>query len=175
MVDCGGSLILGISFCKIVIYLSLAFHMSDNQPHFFGEFENIPIDTKGRLIVPASLRNALPNGVTSIIVTQWFDGCLAAFDPDGWRRLIDQLRNMGHSQVKSRQLVRAMAGRASEVKLDRQGRALIPRKRLDSVGITDRATLTGVVDCIEIWAPDQYNEAQNTADLEAVAEELEWY
>jgi MraZ protein len=146
--------------------------MSDNRPQFYGDFENIPIDTKGRLIVPAAFRNALPNGVTSIIVTQWFDGCLAAFDPDGWRRLIDQLRNMGYSQVQSRQLVRAMAGRASEVKLDRQGRALIPRKRLDSVGITDRATLTGVVDCIEIWDPDQYNEAQNDVDMEALGEIL---
>ncbi len=146
--------------------------MSDNRPQFYGDFENIPIDAKGRLIIPAAFRNALPNGVTSIIVTQWFDGCLAAFDPDGWRRLIDQLRNMGYSQVQSRQLVRAMAGRASEVKFDRQGRALIPRKRLDSVGITDRATLTGVVDCIEIWDPDQYNEAQNDVDMEALGEIL---
>ncbi len=147
--------------------------MSDNCPEFFGEFENIPLDAKGRLIVPAPLRNALPNGVTSVIITQWFDGCLAAFDPDGWRRLIDQLRNMGHSQVKTRQLVRGMAGRASEVKLDRQGRALIPRKRLDAVGITDRATLTGVVDCIEIWDPDAYNAAQDDVDLEATVEELD--
>lgn len=147
--------------------------MSDNCPEFYGDFENIPIDTKGRLIVPAAFRNALPSGVSSIIVTQWFDGCLAAFDPDGWRRIIDQLRNMGHSQVQSRQLVRAMAGRASEVKLDRQGRALIPRKRLDSVGITDRATLAGAVECIEIWDPDKYNEAQNAVNMEEIADGLE--
>ena len=140
--------------------------MSDRRPVFHDAFENIPIDTKGRLIVPAKFRNELPNGVTSIIVTQWFDGCLAAFDPDGWRRIIDQLRNMGYSQLKSRQLVRAMAGRASEVKLDRQGRALIPRKRLDSVGITDRATLSGAIEYIEIWNPDRYNEAQNDTNME---------
>lgn len=143
--------------------------MSDHQPTFYDEFENIPIDTKGRLIVPAKFRNALPNGVTSIIVTQWFDGCLAAFDPDEWLRRMDQLRNLGHSEVQSRQLVRAMAGRASEVKLDRQGRALIPRKRLDSVGITDRATLIGAVDHIEIWDPDKYNDNQDTNDFEAAA------
>ena len=149
--------------------------MSNNRPQFFGEFENIPIDAKNRLIVPAPLRNALPNGVTSIIVTQWFDGCLAAFDPEGWRQLIDQLLSMGHSQVKTRQLVRKMAGSASEVKLDRQGRALIPRKRLDSVGISDRATLTGVIDKIEIWDPDRYDEAQDNTDLERIAEDLAWY
>lgn len=149
--------------------------MSNNRPQFFGEFENIPIDAKSRLIVPAPLRNALPNGVASIIVTPWFDGCLAAFDPEGWGQHIDQLLNMGHKQKETRQFVRKMAGRASEVKLDRQGRALIPRKRLDSVGISDRATLTGVIDKIEIWDPDRYNEAQDNTDLESIAEELEWY
>ena len=149
--------------------------MSNNRPQFFWEFENIPIDAKSRLIVPAPLRNALPNGVTSIIVTPWFDGCLAAFDPEGWGQHIDQLLNMGHKQKETRQFVRKMAGRASEVRLDRQGRALIPRKRLDSVGISDRATLTGVIDKIEIWDPDRYNEAQDNTDLESIAEELEWY
>ena len=148
--------------------------MSDNHPTFFGEFENIPLDAKGRLIVPAPLRNALPNGVSSIIVTKLFDDYLMAFDPYEWRRRMDQLRGMGHSQRYERQLIRAMAGRAYEVKLDRQGRALIPRKHLDLVGITDRATLAGVVDCIEIWDPDKYNEVQNDVDIEAIAEKLEW-
>jgi len=149
--------------------------MPDNRPQFFGEFENVPIDAKGRLIVPATLRNALPNGVTSIIVTEWFDGCLSAIDPEGWRRLFDQLRGLSISQVQTRQLVRKMAGRAAEIKLDRQGRALIPKKLLNLANITDHATLTGVVERIEIWNPDRYNDAQNNIDLESVAEELEWF
>ena len=149
--------------------------MSDSRPQFFGEFEDIPIDSKGRMIVPATLRNALPDGVTSVIVTEWFDGCLSAIDPEGWRLLFDQLRTMDRSQMQTRQLVRRMAGRAAEVKLDRQGRALIPKKLLDLVHITDSATLTGVVDRIEIWNPDRYNNAQNNTDLESAAEELEWF
>ena len=67
-----------------------------------------------------------------------------------------------------------MAGRADEIKLDRQGRALISKKLLNLANITDRATLTGVVDRIEIWNPDRYNDAQNNVDLEVAAEELEW-
>ena len=174
---CGGLWwipIFCVLICKIITYLPQASQMADNQSTFFGEFENIPLDVKGRLIIPAPLRNALPNGVTSMIVTKLFDDYLMAFDPYEWRRRLDQLRNMGRSQADSRQLVRTMAGRAYEVKLDRQGRALIPRKHLDLVGITDRATLTGVVDCIEIWDPDKYNEVQNDVDIEAIAEKLEW-
>ena len=148
--------------------------MSDNRPQFFGEFEDIPIDPKGRLIVPAALRRALPDGITSVIVTQWFDGCLAAMDPEGWRLLFNQLRDMNQSQANIRQLVRRMAGRAAEVKLDRQGRALIPKRLLDLVGIEWQASLIGVVDRIEIWNPGRYTEAQNSTDLESVAEDLEW-
>ena len=149
--------------------------MSDNCPEFYGDFENIPIDTKGRLIVPAAFRNALPNGVSSIIVTQWFDGCLAAFDPDGWRRIIDQLRNMGHSQVQSRQLVRAMAGRASEVKLDRQGRASLPKKLLDRAGIGERLVVIGALEHLEFWEPEAWQGylAQAEPTLEEVAETLD--
>ena len=147
--------------------------MADNRSTFSGDYENIPIDPKGRLIVPADLRKALPNGVTSIFVTQWFEGCLAAFDPDEWQRRLNQLRNLGYTQTKKRQLLRAMAGRSSEVSLDRQGRALIPRKRLDAAGITDRATLIGTVDCIEIWDPDRYKAQDISIDeLQDVIEEL---
>ena len=149
--------------------------MPGNPPRFYGDHENIPLDDKGRLIVPAAFRNALPSGVSSIIVAEWFDDCLAAFDPDEWERRLEQLHNLGYTQVKRRQLVRKLAGRASEVKLDRQGRALIPRKRLDAASITDRATLIGAASLIEIWDPDKYK-AQDIPmnELEDVAEDLQW-
>ena len=148
--------------------------MSDSRFQFIGEYEDLPVDPKGRLIVPATFRKALPQGVGSLIIAEWFEGCLAAFEPGGWDKLIQQLIGLDRSQKQTRQLVRRLVGRATEAKIDRQGRILIPRKRLEMVGITDRATLSGVIDKIEIWNPDRYNEAQNGADLEAAAAELEW-
>jgi len=148
--------------------------MSEARTQFIGEYEDIPIDQKGRLIVPASFRKALPQGVTSLIVAEWFDGCLAAFDPEGWAQLIAQLRGVDRSQRQTRQLVRRLAGRAAEVKVDRQGRILIPKKLLDIGEISDHATMSGVIDKIEIWNPERYNQTQNSADLESAAEELDW-
>lgn len=148
--------------------------MSEARTQFIGEYEDIPIDQKGRLIVPASFRKALPQGVTSLIVAEWFDGCLAAFDPEGWAQLIAQLRGVDRSQRQTRQLIRRLAGRAAEVKVDRQGRILIPKKLLDIGEISDRATMSGVIDKIEVWNPERYNQTQNSADLESAAEELDW-
>ncbi|MDA0708991.1 MAG: hypothetical protein O3B73_02130, partial [bacterium] len=141
---------------------------------YIGEYEDVPIDPKGRLIVPAAFRKALPQGVTSLIIAEWFEGCLAAFDPDGWASLIQELRGLDRSQRQTRQLVRRLAGRAAEVNIDRQGRILIPKKLLDLGEISQHATLSGVIDKIEIWNPDRYDKVQSSADLESVAEELDW-
>ena len=152
--------------------------MPDDLPKFIGDHEDIPVDPKGRLIFPVAFRKALPGKVDSLIVAQWFDGCLAVFDPNGWNLVVEQLRGLESApgaRRQTRQLMRALAGRATEIKLDRQGRMLIPRKHLEMAGIADRATLVGVIDRVEIWNPGRYLESQSEVDLEAAAEELEWF
>ncbi len=149
--------------------------MQEETSQFIGDYENIPVDPKGRLIVPSAFRKVLPMGVNTFVVARWFDGCLAAFEPGGWSNVLKQLRGLDGAQRQTRQMVRAVAGRAAEIRLDRQGRVLIPRKHLEMAGITDRATMVGVIDRVEIWNPDRYNENVNDVDLETIAEDLEWY
>ena len=148
--------------------------MPDEIPQFIGEYEDVPVDPKGRLIFPSAFRKTLPKGADSVVVAQWLDGCLAFFDPAGWKRFIQQLKNLEVGRRKHRQFIRAVAGLAADVKIDRQGRALIPRKHLDVAGISDRATLVEVVDRVEIWSPDRYESIQEGVDLEAIAEEMDW-
>ena len=52
---------------------------------------------------------------------------------------------------------------------------LIPRKLLDRAGITDRATINGAVDRIELWNPERYADYMDEADqkLEEIAEEMD--
>jgi MraZ protein len=146
--------------------------MTAETPQFIGEYEDIPVDPKGRLIVPASFRKALPMGVNTFVVARWLDGCLAAFEPQGWTAFMQKLRQLDRGQKQTRQLVRALAGRATEVKVDGQGRVLIPKKHLEMASISDRATLVGVIDRIEIWDPERYAGALNEVDLEDIAEDL---
>jgi len=148
--------------------------MPREAPQFIGEYEDVPVDPKGRLIFPAAFRKGLPLGVSSLIVAQWFDGCLASFDPASWQSVIQRLRELQVGQKRHRQFIRKVAGLAAEVKIDRQGRALIPRKHLDMAGIADRATLVGVVDRVEIWNPDRYRQGISEINLEEVAEDMEW-
>ena len=148
--------------------------MPSESSQFIGDYEDVPVDPKGRLIVPAAFRRALPMGVNTFVVARWFDGCLAAFDPNNWERVIQQLRGLDGSQRQTRQLMRALVGGSKELKIDRQGRVLVPRKHLGMAGITDRATLVGVIDRVEIWHPDRYADSLNEVDLEGIAEQLDW-
>ena len=146
--------------------------MPDEIPQFIGEYEDVPVDPKGRLIVPSAIRKELPLGVNSFVVARWFDGCLAGFDPGVWHRVLQQLLALDGGQRQARQLRRSVAGGAMEAKIDRQGRLLIPRKLLDRVNITERATVSGAIDHVEIWNPVRYVEYMNETDqrLEEIVE-----
>lgn len=114
-------------------------------------------------------------GVSTFVVARWFDGCLAVYDPDGWKRVMRRLQSLDGGQRQSRQLIRALAGRATDVRVDRQGRILIPRKYLDMVEITDRATIIGALDRFEVWNSKRYAGYMDEADqkLEEIAEEID--
>ena len=146
--------------------------MPDEIPQFIGEYEDVPVDPKGRLIVPSAIRKELPLGVNSFVVARWFDGCLAGFDPGVWHRVLQQLLALDGGQRQARQLRRSVAGGAMEAKIDRQGRLLIPRKLLDRVDIMERATVSGAIDHVEIWNPARYVEYMNETDqrLEEIVE-----
>lgn len=149
--------------------------MPDETSQFIGEYEDVQVDAKGRLFVPAAFRKALPMGVNSLVVARWFDGCLAGYDPGGWQQVLRKLQGLDGGQRQTRQLIRAVLGRATEIKIDGQGRILVPRKHLDLVGITDQVTIIGALDRIEIWNPQRYLAYISEADqkLEEIVEDLD--
>ncbi|MCZ6635134.1 MAG: division/cell wall cluster transcriptional repressor MraZ [bacterium] len=140
-----------------------------------GNSGDIPVDPKGRLIVPVAFRRAMPPGMNTFVVTQGVDGCLEAFDPLGWDTVIQRLLELGGNRRQNRQYVRALVGSAIEAQLDRQGRILLPRTHRDIAQIVDRAMMVGMIDRIEIWNPERYLEAQKDVDLNAVAEDLDMF
>ena len=64
---------------------------------------------------------------------------------------------------------------AKEVRLDRQGRATIPRKLLERAGIEDRMVVIGALDKLEFWNPKSWAAYMEQAEstLEEVAESLD--
>ena len=113
-----------------------------------GEFEH-SLDDKGRLFIPARLRDALGK---HFYLCKGFDGCLMVYDEASWQRFTEKLNNLSMGLKKNRDLKRFFFSGASDVSCDKQGRV-----------VGDKA---------EIWAAAKWQEKDRMADQE-MAEEME--
>jgi len=139
-----------------------------------GHYVN-SINEKGRLSIPSRFRDVLREWEAShLIVTKSIDRCLLAFAPDDWERM-EQLAK-GLSMVKKEDIVfkRHLVGSAEECPIDAQGRILIPSGLRDYAGLKKKCLLVGIVDRIEIWDQDTYNQSMEEAleDSEKLREGL---
>lgn len=142
---------------------------------FLGEHE-IPVDAKGRIFIPAEFRKKLPEEAEdTFVVVRGLDGCLAAYPQHVWADIAKQMMRLPPTEKKSRIYVRSMLSQAAEVKLDRQGRVLVPRKLLDRVGIKEAMIVIGALDKLEFWDPGVWNRYMEEAEpvVEEVAESLD--
>ena len=57
---------------------------------FMGEYRH-NLDSKNRLIVPSKFRDQLS---TTVYVTEWMDGCLAAYAETEWNEMVDKLNRL---------------------------------------------------------------------------------
>ena len=75
------------------------------------------IDAKGRLFIPAKLREEL-GGTFHVTVGQ--DHCLSVYSDDSWNAVMDKLKTMNYSDVKR---LRPMFALAADCEPDEIGRA----------------------------------------------------
>lgn len=141
---------------------------------FLGEHE-VPVDEKGRIFVPAEFRRKLPSEAgDTLVVVRGYDRCLSAYPQSTWESTARKILELPQTDRKVRLFVRGVLSQAAEARLDRQGRANIPRKLLERVGIKDRMVVIGALDKLEFWNPAEWDRFMEEADpaLEEVAEQL---
>ena len=86
-----------------------------------GTYEH-SIDAKGRLFIPAKLREEL--GVT-FYLAMGVDACLAIYPQSTWDRFTEKFSSLPMSQSKA---MRPLFANAAKCELDSQGRIVIPQK-----------------------------------------------
>jgi len=139
---------------------------------FLGEYE-VPVDEKGRIFVPAEIRRKFPpEADDTLVVVRGFDRCLYGYPQNVWEETSRKMQRLPQTERKARMLVRGILSQAAEARLDRQGRANIPRRLLERVGIKDQMVVIGALDRIEFWDPEEWKRFMAEADtsLEEVAE-----
>ncbi len=115
-----------------------------------GTYEH-SIDAKGRLFIPAKLREEL--GVT-FYLAMGVDECLAIYPQETWNRFTEKFASLPMSQSAA---MRPLFANASKCELDSQGRIVIPQKLRKYAGLVKDAVIIGVNDRAEIWSAETWN------------------
>ena len=127
-----------------------------------GRFQH-NIDVKGRIFVPAKLREKLGD---SFIAAAVLDNCICLYSADEWDKLISGLSDM--PMTKSRKLLRYLSSNATDVQTDSQGRILLQRHLLEYAGLEKDALVIGSGNRAEIWNPARYDEESGFMSPEEV-------
>lgn len=133
-----------------------------------GEYEH-SIDTKGRLAMPAKLREGLGE---HFIITKGLDGCLFVYDMEQWRILEQKLSALPMSRKGARDFSRFLFSGACESECDKQGRILLPANLRRYAGLEKDAVVVGVGARAEIWDAQRWAD-YNESCAEAVNEQAE--
>jgi MraZ protein len=137
---------------------------------FMGEYSHT-IDTKGRLIIPSKFREELGE---TFVVTKGLDGCLFVFSDEEWKAFEIKLKSLPLTNKNARQFARFFVAGATPCELDKQGRILLPATLREFAGLEKDVVLTGMLNRIEIWSKEKWNENNSLDDvaMDEIAEQM---
>ena len=134
-----------------------------------GEYEH-SLDIKGRLIMPAKLRETIGE---KFIVTKGLDGCLFAFSLTEWANFEQKLRTLPISNKDARAFSRFFFAGAIECEIDKQGRFLISSNLRDFANLDKDVIIIGMDSRIEIWSKDKWQQCDDNISADDIAEKME--
>lgn len=147
----------------------------------FRGINNITVDAKGRMAMPARYRERLLEGCGGcLVVTVDPDHCLSVYPLPVWEIIEAKLIELPSFNKKAKSLQRLLISNASELEMDAQGRVLLPSMLRDFAGLEKKAVLTGQGKKMEIWSEKSWAEKQQEwmdavnedGELPAALEEL---
>ena len=116
------------------------------------------IDGKGRLFVPAKLREELG---ASFYTTIYLDNSLAMYSMDAWQELKKKIE--AQPIAKARQMRLMLFPSAVLCEPDAQGRVVLPKKLRDFACLDKEAVIVGVSDHAEIWNAEKWDEFERSS------------
>ena len=128
-----------------------------------GEYEH-SLDTKGRLILPAKIREDMGE---TFIITKGLDGCLFGFSQTEWANFEEKLKTLPLTNKNARDFVRFFLSGATECEMDKQGRFLIVANLREYANLEKDAVIIGVGTRIEIWNKDKWKAYNSEENLSA--------
>ena len=130
---------------------------------FIGEYSG-RLDDKGRVVFPSPLKSLMPSEGDQrfVIKKDIFEECLEMYTFEEWERQSGEVKsklnffNRAHAAFW-REYMRDRAVVEPDPKL---GRITIPKKLLESIGVTKEVVFSGNDYKIEVWAKEKYEASE---------------
>jgi len=140
----------------------------------FRGSNEINMDTKGRMAIPARYRDALMSEfdgslVATISIT---DTCLFIYPRPEWEEMEVKIARMSTFNKDTRRLQHLLIGNARDLDLDGSGRVLIPQELREYAKLDKKVTLVGQSHRLELWDTESWN-SNRKAWLNEVASGLD--
>ena len=143
--------------------------------HFIGTYE-CKADAKGRIMVPAALKKQLSKQLDKsfVIKRAVFNQCLELYPLDQWQDLMEKVNKLNRFKKKNNDFIRRFTAGVKLFDIDTTGRLLIPKDLINHANINREVVVSSVVNILEIWDKDLYEQAidEATTDFASLAEEV---
>jgi len=127
-----------------------------------GQFD-VSMDGKGRIPLPARLREKLEAAGEERLVLAFHDGGLMAFTETRWRKMERRFAGVSIFNKRTRAFLLAFVAGACEVEPDSQGRILIPSVLRQRAGLSKHCIVASYLGLLEIWDTERWIARQDAA------------
>jgi MraZ protein len=125
---------------------------------FTSEYE-CKLDAKGRLVLPARIKNGLPEtSGNELVVGLGFEKCLIVYPILEFKKIYAKVAGLSEFNPAYRKLQRNFFRGNMVVELDNSGRFLIPKQMLNYAQLEKEVIVVGMGNKVELWNPELYKE-----------------
>ena len=127
----------------------------------FRGIHQVSVDVKGRMSLPARLRDDLAQyDEEGVVVTiDPISRCLLLYPLSEWELIQQKLDKLPSFQPQARRLQRLLVGHATDLDVDKAGRILLPAPLREFARLDKKLTILGQGKKLEIWSQEEW-EAQ---------------
>lgn len=142
---------------------------------FIGKYE-AKADVKGRIFIPSTYRKLLPDGEKDRIVMRKDpeNDCMVLFPEQVWNEKVEFFKSkLDEWNPVDQLLLMQFVSDAEWLDIDSQGRVLISKRNLESIGVENSEMLfVGMIDRFAVWSKSKYEQVKmSPSDFAALLKE----
>lgn len=129
---------------------------------FTSEYE-CKLDAKGRLVLPAKVKNSLPEAsMHELYIQKGFEQNLILYPMLEYKKIQARFSALNDYDPEQRKLKRQFFRSITQVELDSAGRILLPKGVLAHAKLEKELIMIGMGSHLEMWNPQLFEENQIT-------------